>query len=92
MQIALGEGKGLSAAALEVLQGLATALECEAPTLLTAIQADFIARVRFMEAVLLRHALNEVASHNSDARPALLKMTCSMLQRNYDYLVLHLKP
>jgi hypothetical protein len=91
-QIALGEGKGLSAAALEVLQNVATALECEAPTLWTAIQAEFISRVRFMEAVMLRHALNEVASHNSDARPALLKMTCAMLQRNYDYLVLHLKP
>jgi hypothetical protein len=92
LQKALGEGKGLSAAALEVLQGIATALECEAPTLFTAIQSDFVTRMRFVEAVMLRHALNEAAAHNSDARPALLKMTCSMLQSNYDFIVLHLKP
>jgi hypothetical protein len=92
IQKALGEGKGLSAAAHEVLQGVATALECEALTLFTAIQSDFIARVRFVEATMLRHALNLVASHNSDARPALLKMTCALLQSNYDFIVLRLKP
>ena len=86
---ALEGGSPLYRSAFDVLQNVGTALSMPGGhDMFQLLQRDFIRRVKFMEAVMLRTAIDHVYAKRSDARGAIMKSCSDLLQTDLDYLVM----
>jgi hypothetical protein len=89
LDAALGEGTPLYRAALEVLQNVGIALQMTGGhDMFKVMQMNFVRRVKFMEVVMLRTAIDQVYAKRSDARNAIMKSSCDLMQASLDFLVM----
>ena len=86
---ALGAGSPLYRSALDVLQSVGAALKMTGGhDMFKVMQMNFVRRVKFMEVVMLRTAIDQVQAKRSDARNAIMKSSSDLMQASLDFLVM----
>ena len=89
LDLALDDGSPLYRSAFDVLQNVGTALGMPGGhDMFNVMQRGFVRRVKFIEAVMLRTAIDHVYAKRSDARGAIMKSCSDLLQADLDFLVM----
>ena len=89
LDLALDDGSPLYRSAFDVLQNVGTALGMPGGhDMFNVMQRGFVRRVKFIEAVMLRTAIDHVYAARSDARSAIMKSCSDLLQTDLDFLVM----
>jgi len=89
LDLALDDGSPLYRSVFDVLQNVGTALGMPGGhDMFNVMQRGFVRRVKFIEAVMLRTAIDHVYAARSDARGAIMKSCSDLLQTDLDFLVM----